>query len=195
MNKREKYVWDQMQTFLKISYKDPEAQQYIHSAQVRHTHWMSNIKGASPSQLKTIRNTILPRVALYAVLKEDGQDADAILDQYVSEVAGPMMHQMYAKMEKVPGFWLIFKNLFKIITDKSDNWVCESRKEKDKLYLDIHKCLWHDTCVEVGYPECCRFFCECDNYTYGGLKKVGFTRTQTLGTGGKLCDFVMYRKN
>ena len=70
MNKREKYVWDQMQTFLKTSYKDPEAQQYIHSAQVRHTHWMSNIKGASPSQLKTIRNTILPRVALYAVLKE-----------------------------------------------------------------------------------------------------------------------------
>ena len=37
-------------------------------------------------------------------------------------------------------------------------------------------------------------FCECDNYTYGGLKKMGFTRTQTLGTGGELCDFIMYRK-
>lgn len=45
MNKREKYVWNQMQTFLKTSYKDSEAQQYIHSAQARHTHWMSNNKG------------------------------------------------------------------------------------------------------------------------------------------------------
>ena len=42
--------------------------------------------------------------------------------------------------------------------------------------------------------EACRFFCECDNYTYGDLKKVGFARTQTLGTGGEKCDFRFYKK-
>jgi len=101
---------------------------------------------------------------------------------------------MYAKAEKIPGFWTLFTGVFKRVTDKSDYWICESRKDGDRFYLDIHKCLWHDTCSEVGYPECCRFFCECDNYTYGGLKKIGFSRTQTLGTGGEKCDFVMYRK-
>ena len=45
-----------------------------------------------------------------------------------------------------------------------------------------------------GAPEACRFFCECDNYTYGDLKKVGFARTQTLGTGGEKCDFRFYKK-
>lgn len=34
-----------------------------------------------------------------------------------------------------------------------------------------HKCLWHETCLECGYPEACRFFCKCDEYTYGDLKK------------------------
>ena len=29
---------------------------------------------------------------------------------------------------------------------------------------------------------------------YGGLKKLGFTRTQTLGTGGTCCDFHFFRK-
>ena len=194
MNKRENSIWDQMENSLKDSFKDPDVQQYIHLAHLRHAKWMTNVKEVSPTRLKTIRDTILPRVALYAVLKEDGQNADKIMDHYVRTVAGPRMHQMYAKMEKVPGFWFLFKNLFKAITDKSDNWVCESRKEKDRLYLNIHKCLWNDICNEVGYPECCRFFCECDNYTYGGLKKMGFARTQTLGTGGELCDFVMYKK-
>ena len=115
MSKRENNVWDQMETSLQSSFNDSEAQNYIHSAQALHAHWMANIKEASPSQMKTIRNTILPRVALYAVLKEDGQDADTILDKYVREVAGPRMHQMYSKMEQVPGFWTIFKNMFKVI--------------------------------------------------------------------------------
>lgn len=46
----------------------------------------------------------------------------------------------------------------------------------------------------AGCPEACRFFCECDNYAFGDLKKVGFRRTQTLGTGGDCCDFHFYKK-
>ncbi|MCR5094814.1 MAG: L-2-amino-thiazoline-4-carboxylic acid hydrolase [Lachnospiraceae bacterium] len=184
----------QMGSFLGSRYEPSEVRRYIRSAQEQYEKWIKSMDEPSSSRLKTMKNTILPRVALYAALKEDDQNADAVLDDYVRDVAGPMMHQMYARMEKIPGFWVIFKNLLKIITDKSDKWECESRKEKDRLYLNIRKCLWHDTCTRVGYPECCRFFCECDNYTYGGLKKMGFTRTQTLGTGGELCDFVMYRK-
>ncbi|MCR4731384.1 MAG: L-2-amino-thiazoline-4-carboxylic acid hydrolase, partial [Saccharofermentans sp.] len=30
--------------------------------------------------------------------------------------------------------------------------------------------------------------------TYGNLKKLGFTRSQTLGKGGECCDFHFYKK-
>lgn len=58
----------------------------------------------------------------------------------------------------------------------------------------MKKCLWHTACVENGYPELCPLFCDVDNVTYGGLKKLGFSRTQTLGYGGDCCDFHFFRK-
>ena len=60
--------------------------------------------------------------------------------------------------------------------------------------VTIKKCLWHTACQESGCPELCRLFCDVDDVTYGGLKKIGFTRTQTLGYGGDCCDFHFFRK-
>ncbi len=37
-------------------------------------------------------------------------------------------------------------------------------------------------------------FCDVDDVTYGGLRKIGFTRTKTLGYGGDCCDFHCFRK-
>jgi len=194
MTKREKHVWASLESELNKTFDSSTAESVLRTAKNQHAQWMIMTKETSRSRLKMIREGILPRVAVYGALKERGLLADEFMDRYVREVAGPMMHGMYAKAEKIPGFWTLFTGVFKRVTDKSDYWICESRKDGDRFYLDIHKCLWHDTCSEVGYPECCRFFCECDNYTYGGLKKIGFSRTQTLGTGGEKCDFVMYRK-
>lgn len=38
-------------------------------------------------------------------------------------------------------------------------------------------------------------FCDVDNVTYGGLKKLGFSRTKTLGYGEDCCDFHFYKNN
>ena len=56
------------------------------------------------------------------------------------------------------------------------------------------RCLWHTACAENGCAELCRLFCESDNVTYGGLRKIGFSRTKTLGCGGNCCDFHFFRK-
>ncbi len=194
MTKRKLFVWEQMKELLIKELGAEKGEEYLAAAKQKNGDWMSKTKETSPSRLKTMQESIIPRIATYAVLKENGHDADRILDEYVRNVAGPMMHDIYAKAEKLPGFWTVFKTGFIRTTRKSDRWECESRKEKDRFFLDIHKCLWHDTCMECGYPEVCRFFCDCDNYTYGGLDKIGFTRTQTLGTGGEKCDFMIYKK-
>ena len=72
----------------------------------------------------------------------------------------------------------------------------ESVQEYDKNFFDatITTCLWYTACVENGCPELCPLFCDVDDVTYGGLKKMGFARTKTLGYGGDCCDFHFYRK-
>lgn len=183
-----------METVLAKAVGTHKSVELLAAAKQKSNGWLAATKETSKSRLKMMREGIVPRIAVYAVLKENGYDPVPAFNDYVRNVAGPAMHKTYAKAEKIPGFWKIFRNAFTSITRKSDFWECENRKEKDRFYTDIHKCLWYDTCVECGYPEVCRFFCECDNYTYGGLDKIGFTRTQTLGTGGEKCDFVFYRK-
>ena len=42
--------------------------------------------------------------------------------------------------------------------------------------------------------ELCRLFCDVDDVTYGGLCKLGFARTKTLGYGADCCDFRFCRK-
>ena len=74
--------------------------------------------------------------------------------------------------------------------DKRLNEIIKGTKNK----TTITKCLWHTACVENGCPELCRLFCDVDDVTYGGLNKIGFSRTKTLGYGGDCCDFHFFRK-
>ena len=52
----------------------------------------------------------------------------------------------------------------------------------------------HTACKENGCEELCHLFCDVDDVTYGGLKKIGFTRTKTLGYGGDCCNFHFFKK-
>ena len=192
MSKKEETSWSQLNKFL--SAKTENADEIIKESKKRAAKYLAASSETSRSRRKIMQETILPRVAAYAVLKESGLPADEIMGSYTKESVGPMMHDMYSKLEKVPFFFDIYKRIFIKATNKSDAWECHSKAKKNKFKTDIYKCLWNDTCRECGYPEACRFFCECDNYTYGNLKKMGFKRTQTLGTGGSKCDFLFYRK-
>lgn len=49
---------------------------------------------------------------------------------------------------------------------------------------------WHTACRENGCAELCRLFCGADDVTYGGLSKIGFSRTKALSNGEDGCDFL-----
>lgn len=53
---------------------------------------------------------------------------------------------------------------------------------------------WNTACIENGCEELCPLFCDVDNVTYGGLKKLDFSRTKTLGYGADCCDVHFYKK-
>lgn len=194
MNKKQKKTWNQCMILLKDELAEKDSLAVYDKAVARWRDFEKNMQNETESRKKMAVDSILPRVALYSVLLEDGYPADQIMTTYVEKYAGPAMHDKYTRMEKFPGFFGVFRKIFMAFTNRSDWWDCESVRTPDGFKLDIHKCLWKDCCDTVGCPGACKYFCDCDDITYGGLDKVAFKRTQTLGKGGEKCDFEFYRK-
>lgn len=158
---------------------------------------IGNTKGKTENQMKTLIQTILPRIALYKSLQAEGLSDDEVykyMRKYMLEIVAAKKHSSTAKMEIVPGFYAIYSKVFLKIMQTTDLQESVQEHGKDYFNVTITKCLWHTACVENGCEELCRLFCDVDDVTYGGLRKIGFTRTKTLGYGGDCCDFHMFRK-
>lgn len=158
---------------------------------------ITNTKNKSKNQMKTLTNTILPRIALYKVLQKEDLPKDEVTNymrKYMIEKIAQKKHSSTAKKEIVPGFYSIYSKVFLKIMRTTDLQKSEQKCGKGFFDVTIKKCLWHTACIENDCPELCRLFCDVDNVTYGGLKKIGFTRTQTLGYDGECCDFHFYKK-
>lgn len=158
---------------------------------------IKNSKNKSKEQMKTLIQTILPRIALYkTLLKENISEEESYnyIRKYMLNKIASKKHASMQKMEVVPGFYSIYSNIFLKIMRKTDLQENEQKCGKDYFNVTIKKCLWHTACVENGCAKLCHLFCDVDDITYGGLKKIGFTRTKTLGYGGDCCDFHFYKK-
>ena len=158
---------------------------------------IGNTKGKTENQMKTLIQTILPRIALYKSFIAAGlsdEDVYKYMRKYMLEIVAAKKHSSTVKMEIVPGFYAIYSRVFLKIMRTTDLQESVQEHGKDYFNVTITKCLWHTACVENGCEELCRLFCDVDDVTYGGLKKIGFTRTKTLGYGGDCCDFHMFRK-
>lgn len=157
---------------------------------------IDNIKDKSKNQRKTLIDTILPRIALYKAMKNelDKEKVYEYMQKYMLNVVAKEKHTSTAKMEKIPGFYSIYSKVFLRVVKKTDLWESTQEKGKDYFNVTMHKCLWHTACKENGCEELCRLFCDVDNITYGNLKKLGFSRTKTLGYGNNCCDFHFYKK-
>lgn len=158
---------------------------------------IGNTKGKTENQMKTLIQTILPRIALYKSFIAAGLSDDDVykyMRKYMLEIVAAKKHSSTVKMEIVPGFYAIYSRVFLKIMRTIDLQESVQEHGKDYFNVTITKCLWHTACVENGCEELCRLFCDVDDVTYGGLKKIGFTRTKTLGYGGDCCDFHMFRK-
>lgn len=158
---------------------------------------IKNTENKSKNQMKTLVQTILPRIALYKVLLKDISSKDEVysyMRKYMLDKIAAPKHSSMEKMEKVPGFYFIYSNIFLKIMRTTDLQESTQEHSKNHFNVTIRKCLWHSACIENGCPELCCLFCDVDDVTYGGLNKIGFTRTKTLGYGGDCCDFYFFRK-
>ena len=153
---------------------------------------IEGISGRSVNQTKTLAETILPRIALYKALIAGPfpyERAFEFMRKYMMNIVAAKKHASTEKMQVIPGFFDIYKRVFLRVMRTSDLWESTQTYGRDFFTASITKCLWHDACVENGCPELCPLFCDVDDVNYGGLDKMGFSRTKTLGYGGDCCDF------
>ncbi len=157
---------------------------------------VQSMRNRSKNQRKTLVQTILPRIALYKAMQESllAEETQAQMRRYMLERVAAEKHAAMVKMEAIPGFYALYSRIFLRVVRKSDLWESEQAHGTDWFAVTMKKCLWHTACVENGCAELCRLFCEVDDVTYGGLRKLGFSRTKTLGCGADCCDFRFCRK-
>lgn len=187
----------QIKTFLAESFGNDRGEKLFEMQDKALGDIIGNTKGKTENQMKTLIQTILPRIALYKSLQAEGLSEDDVykyMRKYMLEIVAAKKHSSTTKMEIVPGFYAIYSKVFLKIMQTTDLQESVQEHGKDYFNVTITKCLWHTACVENGCEELCRLFCDVDDVTYGGLKKIGFTRTKTLGYGGECCDFHMFRK-
>ncbi len=157
---------------------------------------IGDMRDKTENQQKTLAQTILPRIALWKALQGgdfSGDDPYNVMRKYMLDVVAAKKHASTAKLEVIPGFFHVYRKVFLAIMKTTDLQESTVASGKDSYDITITKCLWHTACTENGCPELCPLFCDVDDVTYGGLRKISFRRTQTLGRGGSCCDFHFYR--
>ncbi len=187
----------QIKAFLTEKFGNDKGKNLFNKQEIILNELIKNIKDKSENQMKVLVQTILPRIALYKVLAKDGfseEDAYKYMQKYMIDKVATKKHSSTAKMEIIPGFYSIYSNIFLKIMRRTDLQESVQNYGKDYFDVTIKKCLWHTACVENGCEKLCCLFCDVDDVTYGGLRKIGFTRTKTLGYGGDCCDFHFYKK-
>ena len=187
----------QIKTFLIEEFGVDNGKELFNKQEIMLNELIKNTKNKSENQTNTLVQTILPRIALYKVLSEEDFSEENIyqyMRKYMIDKVAKKKHSSTAKMELIPGFYSIYSKIFLKIMRTTDLQESEQNEGKNYYDITIKKCLWHTACVENSCANLCRLFCDVDDVTYGGLEKIGFTRTKTLGYGGDCCDFHFFKK-
>lgn len=187
----------QISEFLNEKFGTEKGKELLNKQEIILDEIIKNIKDKSDNQKQTLIQTILPRIALYkAILQDDllGENVYEYMRKYMIDKVAKQKHLSMIKMERVPCFYFLYSNIFLRVVRKTDLWKSKQKHGKNYFNVTMKKCLWHTACVENNCEKLCPLFCDVDDVTYGGLKKIGFTRTKTLGYGGDCCDFHFYKK-
>ncbi len=113
------------------------------------------------------------------------EEAYTLMRKYMMEKVAAGTHRSMVKMEVAPGFYAMDSGGFVSVVCRTELW--ENMQRRSRGFSGV---TWHTACRENGCAELCRLFCGADDVTYGGLSKIGFSRTKTLSNGEDGCDFL-----
>lgn len=179
-------------------YGKSAAQGILTHAQNKYAESFSLCNNATDGEWTHLEGTILPTVAVYKALLEI-DPANALNNTHtmmmeICKLGGKFM----AGLLHVPGMksffmWCLPKMAVKMFGESCGFKQKVIECNPHVLKMDILACPYCKYAQMLGCPEVTYLFCESDVAVYGNLPGIRFIRTQTIGTGGKKCDFAFKR--
>lgn len=138
---------------------------------------------------------ILPGLAYYQILREDGKSQESALEKI--DQAFEEMYSGYTKrmqrLGRLPFFYPILRAYIKTAMKDypTDGWeMVWQQVNGDAIRFRMNTCFYYNTLNAYGAPELTASFCKIDDNIYGHLSsQVLWQRTQTIGRGAAYCDF------
>ncbi|MBN1661787.1 MAG: L-2-amino-thiazoline-4-carboxylic acid hydrolase [Anaerolineae bacterium] len=154
-----------------------------------------------PALRAHLEDNILPGLALYRALRQDGHHEQAALktvERMFAASMGPRRRQL-ARLGRLPFFFGLLRIVTRWIMAHSypaAGWeVSWPREGHDVVAFDMHSCFYLTVLTEYGAPELAPVYCRLDDLLYDDLwPGVRWQRTGTLGRGDDCCDFRFYRE-
>jgi len=147
-----------------------------------------------------LMKNILPGLALYQILREEGISQDAALEvvDRIFEI------RVEAKRKRMlwAGRFELFYHLMRWSTRAmmrinypSAGWQVEWLEvSPERVAFNIHRCFYLEALSSYGAAELTSSFCRGDELVYRDVSRhLRFERTQTLGRGDQVCDFRFVR--
>ncbi|MBQ7867792.1 MAG: L-2-amino-thiazoline-4-carboxylic acid hydrolase [Clostridia bacterium] len=152
-----------------------------------------------PSAKMAHLEQILPCIAFYEALLAHTGDREKALAQFGSWCFEKIeqMAAIIPPVMKIPGLYrlippLMNKMLYSVFGREAGFDYVE-KEQPNGFAVDMTRCPYVETCRQQGCPELAQFFCKSDDICYGNMHpRLVWGRTQTLGSGGEVCDFKMW---
>jgi hypothetical protein len=143
---------------------------------------------------------LLPGLALYQVLCEDGMTRDEALTETDRiffiwfESTPPLNLHLNQLMAYPPQNFNIFQRLVRFTMDTffpPPGWEYDVIEENEvTLAFNIHNCFYLKVLTYYQAPELTPVFCKLDDYLMGAMPdSLRWGRTQTIGMGADFCNF------
>lgn len=138
---------------------------------------------------------ILPGLAYYQILREDGKSQEEALekiDTFFEEIYTGYAKRMQ-RLGRLPFVYPILRAYIKTAMRQypADGWEMEWQQlDGDAVRFKMNSCFYYNTLSAYGAPELTTSFCQIDDNIYGNMSnQVLWQRTQTIARGAAYCDF------
>jgi hypothetical protein len=142
-----------------------------------------------------LTHLLLPTLALYQVLREDGAAEEEALQETERVFLADLGRYgwVVGAIARLPGFFGLFRRTAPLVLPLAfpyEGWDTEWVETSDQcVAYDIHGCPYLEVLRANGAPELTPVFCKWDDATFGDLPGISWERTGTLGRGDDHCDF------
>ncbi len=143
---------------------------------------------------------MLPGLALYQILREQGMDEQTALDEiddtfekWFTQTPPPKL-RVNQTMKYFPENFTLFRRLVGFAMDKlfpAPGWQYEMVADDERrLAFNMSHCFYLDVLNYYEAPELTPVFCKLDDILMAALpESIQWGRTQTIGMGAECCDF------